>query len=274
VRFIAYGGRIGWVPLAPSEVRYPAHIDAGFRRGVWSWYFSVGACAVYTAGTRSYCEPQAWTNVAANSVTPVSNVGRTSRSASVNRPRNALHWIPVNSRIAYAVTTATPEEFRGHSWYRTLDFADGSAMFARGHAVDAAAPGFVLTAGPVTIRPTAQSMTPTHLFTHVSSAAIRAVVDRPTYRAPASSALVSGSNSSRFDRGDVRQRLPSFSVRYPDGDRSGPSLMAAYVHGQEERRTSTPATAPPPTTVAAPRTTYVPPARPEAGGAEPRAVRR
>ena len=196
VSFSEYDGNVSWCPLAPLEVRYPSLISFGFYRRDWYSYFSIGQAACYYPTYGGYCAASVYNTTIINRVT-VNNYynsdnsrsrsafGRYQLSAESDRAQQNNYakydFVPSNSRHA-AVTSAGRDAFGGRGTFRTVA-GDGSALFSRGRVI--AQPlnsGNRLTAGPVSIRPTAESFTPGRSYVAPVRQSDRAV--RSVYQAP------------------------------------------------------------------------------------------
>ena len=198
VHFSECNGQIGWCPLAPGEVRYPASIGFGFRRGNWSTYFSICGAAVYYPTSYGYCAPRVYNTVYVNRVTYVTKVtninvygskasftrfGLSQESYAANNNTylsGGAAFIPRNSRIAAGVTAVSANEFGGRGSYVRVAKAD-TTIFTRGRTFGAPTQGAAPLAGPA-VKPTQLALTPTRTFT-VAQQAGPAVQNRNVYRA-------------------------------------------------------------------------------------------
>ena len=199
VHFSECNGQIGWCPLAPGEVRYPASTGFGFRHGNWSDYFSICGAAVYYPTSYGYCDPRVYNTVYVNRVTYVTNVTNINvygSNASFNRfglsqesyaANNNTYlsggaaFIPRNSRVAAGVTAVSTNEFGGRSPYVRVAKSD-TTIFTRGRTFGAPRQGVAPLAGPA-VKPTSQAFTPSRAYT-VTQKAGPAVQNRNVYRAP------------------------------------------------------------------------------------------
>ena len=208
VHFSECNGQIGWCPLAPGEVRYPASIGFGFRRGNWSTYFSICGAAVYYPTSYGYCAPRVYNTVYVNRVTYVTKVtninvygskasftrfGLSQESYAANNNtylNGGAGFIPRNSRVAAGVTAVSATDFGGRGSYVRVAKAD-TTIFTRGRTFGAPTQGAAPVAGPP-VKPTALALTPTRTFT-VAQQAGPAVQNRNVYRAPVMPAIARNS---------------------------------------------------------------------------------
>lgn len=211
VHFSECGGQIGWCALAPGEVHYPATIGFGFRSGNWATYFSIGGAAVYYPNAYGYCVPRVYDTRYVNRVTYVTKVtnvtniyngnnasitrfGMSQESYAANHNTylsQGVNFVPRNSRTAAGVTSVASAEFGGRGTYMAVAKADTS-LFTRGRAIAAPPQGVAPLAGPITVRPTPQSLTPTRTFTATPQAGVVRQA-RPVYRAPVMSNIARNS---------------------------------------------------------------------------------
>jgi hypothetical protein len=201
VHFSEYGGQVGWCPLAPSEVRYPTTFGFGFRSGNWATYFAIGGAAVYYPTEYGYCTARVYDTRYVNRVTYINNVtnitnvynnnnasytrlglSQESYAANNNTVYNGRSaFVPVNSRNAAGVTSVRTTDFGGRGVYTAVAKSDNS-LFVRGRAVAAPLQGRAPLAGPISVVPTRQAMTPTRTFTAAPQASTNRAA-RPVYRA-------------------------------------------------------------------------------------------
>lgn len=211
VHFSECEGQIAWCPLAPSEVRYPSSIGFGFRRGDWSTYFSIGGAAVYYPTTYGYCSPRVYDTRYVNRVTYINNVTNVTNvynagNASLNRfglsqeayaANNNTYlngrsaFVPVNSRKAAGVTYVRSGDFGGRGTYLSVARAD-SSLFTRGQTIGAPLQGRAPLAGPITVKPSQQAMTPTRTFTTMPQVGTNRQA-RQVYRAAATPSVAQNS---------------------------------------------------------------------------------
>lgn len=185
VSFSEYNGRIAWVPLAPSEVRYPSALSIGFRNGNWSMFFSIGGAAVYYPQDSHYCMPRAWNNRAVNHFLRGKNVSNiynnTTLISNRNQNRNVYitnnRFIPINAKGAGA-TSATVDEFGGRGRYRAEARAADS-IFTHGRGIGAPPMGAQPKAGPIAAKRFAPARTETPSV-HPDTAVMRRPIYRPT----------------------------------------------------------------------------------------------
>ncbi len=195
VHFSEYDGQVAWVPLAPREVVYPSRLSIGFRSGNWSLFYSIGQCAVYYPTYNNVCEARPWNTRYVNRVTSVTNVyNNTTVINNVTRSggdgyvfnrntylRNA-RFTPINSRGVSGVTVASASAFGGQGAYRALP-SGATDIFTRGRAIAAPALGSAPVAGPIAVRPTFASLTPSRSFARAVTPAPTSL-SRPVFRAP------------------------------------------------------------------------------------------
>jgi hypothetical protein len=262
VHFSECEGQVAWCPLAPSEVRYPASVGFGFRRGNWANYFSIGGAAVYYPTANGYCAPRVYDTRYVNRVTYVTKVTNVTNiynnSPSLNRfgmsqesyaANNNTYlsgrstFIPLNSRTAAGVTSARSADFGGRASYVRVARADTS-LFTRGQAVGAPLQGRAPLAGPIAVKPTPQAMTPTRTFTPTVPAGGNRQA-RPVYRAPIAPTVAQNSASITPTGRVVTAPAAGFvkptpGPRYPGGvsrnERNTPTDRASSV-GQTNRGT-------------------------------------
>lgn len=175
VHFSEYDGAVAWVPLCPTEVRYPPAVRRGIRGRDWSLSFSIGRAAVYYPYNDSYCTARSFDNAVVNRVTYINNVTnvynssdgsrRDIRNTTVNRNTyfGGPQFVPVNARNAAGVTTARAEAFGGRGEYQAAPRA-ATAFFVRGRSIGAPLAGAAPVAGPISARPTAMASTPSRTF--------------------------------------------------------------------------------------------------------------
>ncbi len=254
VHFSEYGEQVGWCPLAPSEVRYPSYLSFGFGSRNWSTYFSIGGAAVYYPTSYGYCAPRVYNTNYINRVTYINNVnnfnGRhTSYSryaqsqeayaANNNTVQVANNFIPLNSRNAAGVTAARTADFGGRGTYIAVAKSDTS-LFVKGRAVGAPPSGKAPFAGPASVLPTPQALTPNRTFVPALQTTTNRLA-RPVFRAavlskitqnstPISSSGVPVSTTERFTKPDVGRTRP-FGVT--GSDRPGQARGNSGTTGRE-----------------------------------------
>ncbi len=197
VHFSEYDGAVGWVPLCPSEVRYPPALRLGYRGSDWSLAFSIGGAAVYYPYNDSYCTARPFNNVVVNNVTYISNVTniynnnatssnqidiRNTTAVNRNVYLNNTRFIPFNARNAAGVTTASVAAFGGRGEYQALPRAT-TAFFVRGRSIGAPTAGAAPFAGPISARRTAMAFTPSRTFLSDVRPALP-ILRRTLFRAP------------------------------------------------------------------------------------------
>ena len=250
VHFSEYDGAVAWVPLCPSEVRYPLALRIGYRGGDWSLRFSIGGAAVYYPHNDSYCEARPFNNVVVNRVTYVNNVTNVYNINTVNRTdfrpttinRNTYfggaQFVPYNARHAAGVTTASAASFGGRGEYQAQPRA-ATAFFVRGRSIGAPLAGSAPVAGPISARPTAMAFTPSRTFLPDARPA-SPILRRPLFRSalPPTVARVAPS-SPRFQAFGQRPGARSF----PEATRpAAPGVAAGRPFGA--RPTTTPGSDP------------------------------
>ncbi len=169
VAYVDNGSSIGWAPLGPSEVVYPASIGIGFRSGDWSLSFSIGGAAAYYPSSSAYCVARPWDNSYANgqiniyggtSVTNIYNgYGQSSGGVFVRNSR----FIPQNGSVYAGMTMATHSAFLGGRGYQAPR-ADSRGMAFRNGRSFSGAPSRSQVFGPPGIRPNASSFTHSRTF--------------------------------------------------------------------------------------------------------------
>ena len=198
VHFSEYNDRVAWCALAPREVHYPAALSIGFRSGNWSAFFSIGQAAVYYPTYNNYCEARPFRTGYVNHVTYVNNVTNVynNGSPSFNRYYNSAEFyasnhntylqrsqfVPYNARNAAGVTAVATAGFGRRTAYDIVPRANGATVFTSGRSVAAPAQGSMPVAGPAAVRPTRESLTPTHAF--VTTAPPTRAASRAVFQAP------------------------------------------------------------------------------------------
>ncbi len=179
VSFCSYGDEIGWVPLAPTEVRYPTffNLSLGFGGRGWSAFFSIGQAGVYYPSSFGLFVGHPWRSHYINRLNYVSNVTIVNHNTYfANR-----NFVPLNARLAAGATVASVGAFGGHGAYRPLARGE-SSFFTHGQFVGAPTNGRPV-AGPQVVRPTPLSFTPTRTLVQGNQPS-SAVLSRPVFRAP------------------------------------------------------------------------------------------
>jgi len=169
VAYVDNGSYIGWAPLGPGEVRYPAAIDIGFHSGNWWLNFSIGGTAAYYPAGPSYCEARPWDNVYANREVNVYNVTNITNIYNNSGPgadrvflRNG-RFIPENGSRYSGMTTATTSAFLGGRGYEAPRADPRGAFFHNGRSFTGA-PSNSQVFGPPNLRPGRGSFTPSRTF--------------------------------------------------------------------------------------------------------------
>ena len=165
VHFSEYSGGVAWVPLAPSEIRYPTRIGIGSRFSNWSLYFSIGEAGVYYYD-RDCFRPRAWNSTYINRSTVIKNTtivnnnyygGGRQREGNVfgynhNTTIPSPRYVPINARLASGASQAGTGEF-GRGGYRRIERNSGG-LFGEGRGVGAPRIGDMPASGPSALRPT------------------------------------------------------------------------------------------------------------------------
>ena len=173
VSFSDYRGDIGWAPLCPWEVSYPAFCGLGMWGAGWGLDFSIGWCGCYFPFGGGFCEGNRWNNGYCNNFRDHggygehggfgSNGGFTGRGGfgpgARSGNRSGSGFVPTNARNG--TTTASRAAFGGSGTYQSAK--NGATMFGSGHTVGASGRG-AMTSGPASVRPTAESRTATRSF--------------------------------------------------------------------------------------------------------------
>lgn len=182
VSFYQSGVNVAWCPLAPAEVVYPATLGIGFRSGNWSFFFGVGAAAVYFPNAYGRCEPRPWDTRVINRVTYVNNTTIINNYGRGGGPGGGLlrstSFVPYNARTAAGASMAQVASFGGRGRYSALPAGSVSAFHGGGYF--GASAGNTLS-GPSSVRPTALSMSPTRAL-QAGPAVPRDVMNRPVNR--------------------------------------------------------------------------------------------
>ena len=165
VHFSEYSGGVAWVPLAPSEIRYPTQIGIGARFNNWSLYFSIGEAGVYYYD-RDCFRPRAWNSNYINRSTVIRNTtivnnnyyggGRQREGNPFGYNRNTTipspRYVPINARLASGASQAGTSDF-GRGGYRRIERNNGG-LFGEGRGVGAPRIGDMPASGPSALRPT------------------------------------------------------------------------------------------------------------------------
>jgi len=165
------GNYVGWAPLAPGEVVYPAAINIGFRSGNWWLNFSIGGAAAYYPTGPTRCEARPWDNVYANREVNVYNVTNITNIYNSAGPgtngvfvRNS-RFIPENGSRFAGMTTATRTAFIGSGAFQAPRADPRGTAFRNGRSF-AGAPTNAQVFGPPSVRPGRTSFAPTRTFVH------------------------------------------------------------------------------------------------------------
>ncbi len=164
VSFTNYNGNVGWCPLAPSEVHYSSLDIAAGGRGFFL-NFSIGQAGCYYPGPSGQCVARPFNNY---NVNRYGRPGFTPRNVTINQVTNITNitnvtnihnnFVPVNARYG-GVMTASAAGFGGSHDYRPAS-SNSEDFFTRGQVVGAPRSGVRPFSGPVDVRPTAASWTP------------------------------------------------------------------------------------------------------------------
>ncbi|HLK15065.1 MAG TPA: DUF6600 domain-containing protein [Fimbriimonadaceae bacterium] len=300
VDYVDNGNYVGWAPLAPGEVVYPAAINIGFRSGNWWLNFSIGGAAAYYPTGPTRCEARPWDNVYANREVNVYNVTNITNIYNSAGPgtngvfvRNS-RFIPENGSRFAGMTTATRTAFIGSGAFQAPRADPRGTAFRNGRSF-AGTPTNAQVFGPPTVRPSRTSFAPTRTFVHAgippqtilqrsvvrrgvpsaiasNSPPIRGALAPSTLRAP----VVRAASLNRVQRpvaAGVKPRVPA---------RTSPNVIAAkrtQVPTTQTRLVRRPVVAPSnPRTVSTPtvRTTPIPRGNPQKAvrPSQPRVVTR
>jgi hypothetical protein len=201
VGFSVYGGDIGWAPLCPWEVRYPAAFSLGFWGNRWGFSFSIGWAGCYYPTGFGYCVGRPWGNGYLNHWGwEHGGFGgdRFDHDRFSHGQLAANHgFVPFNASHVAGATVATAEGFGGRGAYRALP-RGGTSVFTHGQAVGLPTAGRAPFSGPANVTPTRLSTTATRSFAATAHPS-QAVLQRSVYHAslPAS----------------VRRNVPSAALR-------------------------------------------------------------
>ena len=169
VAYVDNGSSIGWAPLGPREVHYPAAINIGFSSGDWSLNFSIGGAAAYYPAGGDYCEARPWNNTYANrevnvyNTTNITNIyngaGQGSNSVFVRNSR----FIPQNGSRYAGMTMASNNAFLAGRGYQNAGIDPRGTVFRNGRSFNGA-PTNSQVFGPPRMRPGAASFTASRAF--------------------------------------------------------------------------------------------------------------
>ena len=187
VDFSYDGLNVAWAPLAPAEVVYPNSLTIGFASGDWSLFFSIGQAGCYFPAGPSYCLARPWANYFVNTEpaiydpTIINNYyGETVSytngyyGVSAFRPINAFQ-APGATWAAAAAFTSTAARFR------PLDPRQAT-IFQRGRSFTGVPNRGSQIFGPLAVRPSRASFTPSRHFANAGPPA--AIAQRSVFRAP------------------------------------------------------------------------------------------
>jgi hypothetical protein len=232
VAFTSSGGLVAWIPLGPSDVRYPAAIAIGYQNGNWWASFSIGGTAIYLQGDEPYFQPVPWNNGLVNAGRAAATPARFKNPVS---PGTARRIIPVNAQVANAATTSRVDGLDGRGGYRTLSAADAQGIFEHGDSVVSDDPARGPEAGPVVIPPSPQSFTPTHTFVLLSPA-MEGALGRPVYLPASERAPTPPENGDRAAplAGAAATEAQTTAPDSQIGDHVPPSRDAAKLPGGDD----------------------------------------
>ncbi len=206
VHFSQYEGRIGWCPLAPSEVRYPSYLSIGFGSGPWFASFSIGACGVYYPEQDRYCVGRSWGNSYINHVRYENNTTIVNnRFGPINENFNHHRFQPVNAQSGGGSVTSV-NGFGGHGNYGALPPSE-KGFFSHGNAPGAPPVGSVPASGPVGLRPTSVGLTPNRSFLPPNTAS-PVGLSRPVFRMPLPSGVARNTQPITSQAGQHPSQAP------------------------------------------------------------------
>ncbi|MDR3691779.1 MAG: FecR domain-containing protein [Fimbriimonas sp.] len=162
VSFSTYNGAVAWVPLAPTEMVYPAQISFGFRSGDWSLSFAIGGAAAYYPGGQGYVVGRPWRNGYLNRSYNVYDGNRISALYAGGYSGADNRFQPIYGRSAFAITRTTNAGFSGSGRYLSGTTVDAT-NFQRGHSFGAGR-GAPNVFGPANVRPSRASFTSSRSF--------------------------------------------------------------------------------------------------------------
>ena len=247
MHFSEYDGRVAWCPLAPREVRYPAALTIGFRSGKLVNVLLHRARRQSNYPTyNNYCEAQPFRTQYINHVTYVNNVTNVynNGSPSFNRYYNSAefyasnrntylqnnHFVPYNARTAAGVTSVTTAGFGRRTAYDLVARANGAGVFSNGRMVAAPGRGNMPVAGPVGVRPTRESLTPTHTFLASAQPSARAMA-RPVFQAPLPSSVARRA-APLTPSGQIIRQAPNGQITRTGRDNTNPPQTGSRESGR------------------------------------------
>lgn len=186
VHFSEYHNNVCWAPLAPSEVHYPPHINIALHGRDWSLNFSIGGCAVYYPTDSHTCEPRPWNNRQVNNGNDEASVRNIYNNTTINNRTQNVYttkyvFVPANGA---AGATSTASATFGHAGQNRPITDPTNTAFKQGRSVGAPPVGKSPVGGPVGVKPTRESLTPTRTFAPAPPQ-LRAVIAKPVFHAPA-----------------------------------------------------------------------------------------
>lgn len=243
------GVNVAWAPLAPWEVRYPASIGIGFGGPNWWLSFSIGGVGCYYPYGPAYCVARPWDNTFIN---------------------YGWGWDPGFVAGYYGETAGFSVGFYGHSAFRPYYAVNGGGVFASRSAfatgarfsTDPAASARIWRngrsftgvptrgsqlAGPLGVRPSARSFSPTH----------SATTNAPSHSL-ASRSVVRGSVARNIAARTANTGRAAFRTASAAGTRAGRSVStskAALTRNRTHGGSARPASAARTTRTAGGRTT-------------------
>jgi uncharacterized membrane protein YgcG len=155
VSFCSYGGNIGWAPLCPWEVRYPAFCSVGCWGSDWCLSFSIGWAGCYYPFGRDYCAGRRFDNHWVNTWHGYGGVHAFNGGFAAEHGHG---FIPYNARNAAGATVASNATFGGRGQYQPLEKGNISG-FGNGRTLGGAPDRAPVAFGPASAQASAISRT-------------------------------------------------------------------------------------------------------------------
>lgn len=153
VSFVDSDVNVGWVPLDPDEVTYPAAINIGFRSGDWSVGFSIGQVASYYPSSRDRCEGRPWDNRYANQQLNVYNVTNVYAQGGQGSFVRNSRFVPRNGVRFAGMTSSSRNAFLNGGQFQSPAADPRGLAFQRGRSFNGAPGRAWQVSGPPNLRP-------------------------------------------------------------------------------------------------------------------------
>lgn len=190
VDFACYGGDVGWAPLCPWEVSYPAVCGLGCWGTDWCLSFSIGWAGCYYPGGFGFCYGRPWDNGYLNHFGHDhfghdhfgnDHFGNDRLGNDHNSLAGNHGFVPYNASHASGATLASAGAFAGHGGYQSLSRGETS-VFTRGQSSSLPSAGSRPFSGPASVQPTRLSTTSSRTFATAARPS-QAALQRNTYHA-------------------------------------------------------------------------------------------